>query len=109
MRGNSSKEVAEQVLSSFIVAACESMIGGTIMRPRDMVTASSGKTIEWSWPGHLTKMEGFVDGSASFPEVDIATPLAGETKLSSAAANVDDNSDVVPFGEETKEEKKTAK
>ncbi|GJX28937.1 sister chromatid cohesion 1 protein 1 [Tanacetum coccineum] len=80
------------------------------MRSGDKGTAPlNGKTIEWSWPGHLTKMEGFVDGSASFPEVDIATPLAGETKLSSAAANVDDNSDVVPFGEETKEEKKTAK
>ncbi|GKA17454.1 cytosol leucyl aminopeptidase [Tanacetum coccineum] len=56
---------------SFIVAACENMIGGTRMRPGDKVTASNGKTIE-------------------------------------AATIVDDNSDVVLFGEETEAEKKSA-
>ncbi|GJU62911.1 cytosol leucyl aminopeptidase [Tanacetum coccineum] len=71
MIGNSVKEVAEQILSSFIVAACENMIGGTRMRPGDKVTASNGKTIE-------------------------------------AATIVDDNSDVVLFGEETEAEKKAA-
>ncbi|GJV52823.1 sister chromatid cohesion 1 protein 1 [Tanacetum coccineum] len=56
---------------SFIVAACENMIGGTRTRPGDKVTASNGKTIE-------------------------------------AATIVDDNSDVVLFGEETEAEKKAA-
>ncbi|KAM0020570.1 putative aminopeptidase [Helianthus debilis subsp. tardiflorus] len=32
----------------FIVAACENMISGTGMRPGDILTASSGKTIEVS-------------------------------------------------------------
>ncbi|CAI9270424.1 unnamed protein product [Lactuca saligna] len=45
-----------------------------------------------------------VEGSASFPEEAIATPLVADTK----ASNEDEDSDVDLFGEETEEEKKVA-
>ncbi|KAI3692789.1 hypothetical protein L6452_32612 [Arctium lappa] len=56
------------------------------------------------WTGVSAEGSGVtVEGSASFPEEAIATPLVIETKV---AADEDDDSDVDLYGEETEEEKK---
>jgi hypothetical protein len=48
----------------FIVVACENMISGTGMRPRDIVTASNGKTNEVCFFRHVINEQNLCENKA---------------------------------------------